>query len=400
MLKYLTITFRKMSKKNLIKDTLSKNLKKQNETTINDVVDIEDFATTSTKSLYFSPLQTRRQRQNNQTKKTQPKEETNLEPKVKSKSKTNNEIKSAQKVETKLVTQKSKPKTELKSESKMKSNIEQGLENVSKVRETVKLAWEPDNWELCLDNIRKMRNVASAPVDTMGCHKCSDDDADEKTQRFQKLVALMLSSQTKDETTFDAMQRLKNNGLTPESIVAMETTKLEQLVHPVSFYKNKSKYLQQTARILIDKYDSDIPNNIKDLVALPGVGPKMAHICMATAWQQVTGIGVDVHVHRISNRLRWVQNETKQPEQTRLLLESWLPRDLWQEVNHLLVGFGQTVCTPVRPNCANCLNRDICPSAEKTAKIKAKPKSEQSSADSEISPIKKYKYQPKKQMHS
>jgi len=77
--------------------------------------------------------------------------------------------------------------------------------------------------------------------------------------------------------------------------------------------------------ILTDKYGSDIPDNVKDLVALPGVGPKMAHICMAVAWNKITGIGVDVHVHRLSNRLGWVPKPTKEPEQTRVALEKWLP---------------------------------------------------------------------------
>lgn len=122
----------------------------------------------------------------------------------------------------------------------------------------------------------------------------------------------------------------------------------------------------------MEKYNSDIPNNIKELVALPGVGPKMAHICMATAWQEVTGIGVDVHVHRISNRLGWLSQPTKDPEQTRVALEAWLPQQLWSDVNYLLVGFGQTICTPLKPKCLECLNCQICPSAPKTLKIEKK----------------------------
>lgn len=119
--------------------------------------------------------------------------------------------------------------------------------------------------------------------------------------------------------------------------------------------------MQRTSKILIEKYNSDIPNNIKELIALPGVGPKMAHICMSTAWKEVTGIGVDVHVHRISNRIGWLPKPTKEPEQTRVGLEAWLPQSLWAEVNYLLVGFGQTVCLPVKPKCSTCLSREICP---------------------------------------
>lgn len=94
---------------------------------------------------------------------------------------------------------------------------------------------------------------------------------------------------------------------------------------------------------------------------MPGVGPKMAHLCMAIAWNSVSGIGVDLHVHRISNRLGLVESPTKETEQTRLALEKWLPRELWSEINKLLVGFGQTICYSFHPKCNECLNNSICP---------------------------------------
>lgn len=89
----------------------------------------------------------------------------------------------------------------------------------------------------------------------------------------------------------------------------------------------------------------------------------MANIALADCWNNIVGIGVDVHVHRISNRLNWV--DTKTPEKTQDELESWLPRNYWQEVNLMLVGFGQTVCTPKNPKCGECLNNKLCPSAFK-----------------------------------
>lgn len=96
---------------------------------------------------------------------------------------------------------------------------------------------------------------------------------------------------------------------------------------------------------------------------------------MSCAWNINTGIGVDIHVHRISNRLNWVSQPTKDPEKTRAELEAWLPRDLWQEVNLMLVGFGQTICLPVKPKCAECLNQKLCPSAFKESPTKkGKPK--------------------------
>ncbi|KAJ8949068.1 hypothetical protein NQ318_016970 [Aromia moschata] len=217
----------------------------------------------------------------------------------------------------------------------------------------------PQNWETVLNNLREMRKNFDAPVDSMGCHKCHDEKAPPEVMRYQQLLSLMLSSQTKDQVTHAAMQKLINHGCTVENVLATSDEKLGELIYPVGFWKSKVKYIKRTTEILQKEYESDIPNTVTDLCKLPGVGPKMAHICMKTAWGQVTGIGVDTHVHRISNRLGWVN--TKTPEETRKTLEDWLPVQLWSEVNHLLVGFGQQICQPVRPQCATCLNYEICP---------------------------------------
>ncbi|XP_055384788.1 endonuclease III-like protein 1 [Condylostylus longicornis] len=227
--------------------------------------------------------------------------------------------------------------------------------------------WNPLNWEIILDNIRKMRSESPAPVDTMGCNKCYDENATEKEKRFNILLSLILSPRTKDEVTYGAMTRLKENiiPLTPENLIKKEKETLEELIKPVGFYKNKTKYIVKTCEILINKYNSDIPGSLEELMDLPGVSSKIAHICMNTAWNIVTGIGVDVHVHRISNRLKWVKKETKTPEDTRKELESWAPKELWGEINHLLVGFGQTICQAIKPKCDSCLNKNICPYLKK-----------------------------------
>lgn len=226
--------------------------------------------------------------------------------------------------------------------------------------------WEPVNWREMLENIRRMRLEQPAPVDSMGCDQFRDDETvPPKTRRFHTLVSLMLSSQTKDQANFECMQRLRKHGLTPEQIVATDPATLEQIIHPVSFYRNKAKFIRQTSEILLSKYNGDIPDTIEGLMKLPGVGAKMAHLCMGAAWNIVTGIGVDTHVHRISNWLGWVPRETRTPEETRVLLERWLPFELWDEVNHLLVGFGQTICTSTYPKCNECANADICPARGK-----------------------------------
>ncbi|XP_035721415.1 endonuclease III-like protein 1 [Vespa mandarinia] len=236
-------------------------------------------------------------------------------------------------------------------------------EKLDKVENTS--GWIPSNWKRMLENIQEMRKYKTAPVDEMGCHKCPDPNATDSIFRYQCLLALMLSSQTKDQITHAAMKRLISYGCIPSTIIATPNDVLVKLIQPVGFANRKAEYIKRTSVILMDKYNGDIPKTIKELCELPGVGPKMAHICMQIAWGEISGIGVDTHVHRICNRLNWVKKPTKTPEETRKELEEWLPKDLWNEINHLLVGFGQEICLPRFPKCKECLNKDICPSVGK-----------------------------------
>ena len=131
----------------------------------------------------------------------------------------------------------------------------------------------------------------------------------------------------------------------------------------------RRRYIKQAAVILRDQHGGDIPDTIEGLTALPGVGPKMAHLCMSAehGWNRVEGIGVDVHVHRITNLWGWQAPPSKNPEETRLALQAWLPRDRWKEINWLLVGFGQKVCLPVGRRCGDCEVglKGLCKSAER-----------------------------------
>ncbi|XP_047569940.1 endonuclease III-like protein 1 isoform X3 [Lutra lutra] len=250
--------------------------------------------------------------------------------------------------------------------------------------------WEPPDWQQQLVNIRTMRSGKDAPVDQLGAEHCYDPSAPPKVRRYQVLLSLMLSSQTKDQVTAGAMQRLRARGLTVDSVLQTDDSTLGALIYPVGFWRSKVKFIKQTSAILQQRYGGDIPSSVAELVALPGVGPKMAHLAMAVAWGAVSGIGfgagktrapglglastpceepvlspaaVDTHVHRIANRLGWTKTATKSPEKTRAALEAWLPRELWSEINGLLVGFGQQTCLPVHPRCQACLNRSLCPAA-------------------------------------
>ncbi|KAI1408499.1 putative DNA repair protein NTG1 [Hypoxylon sp. FL1857] len=237
----------------------------------------------------------------------------------------------------------------------------------------------PSDWEEMYDAVKAMRSpggvASNAAVDTMGCERLAETSANPRDQRFQTLIALMLSSQTKDTTNAIAMKRLQTElpphapgapvGLNLENVLAVDPELLNKLIWAVGFHNNKTKYIKQAAVILRDQWKGDIPDTIEGLVALPGVGPKMAHLCLSAAWNRTEGIGVDVHVHRITNLWGW--HTTKNPEETRLALQSWLPRDRWREINWLLVGFGQTVCLPVGRRCGDCELglRGLCRAAEK-----------------------------------
>ncbi|KAI1380790.1 DNA glycosylase [Hypoxylon crocopeplum] len=227
----------------------------------------------------------------------------------------------------------------------------------------------PSDWEEMYDAVKKMRApggvAANAAVDTMGCERLAETSASPRDQRFQTLIALMLSSQTKDTTNAVAMKRLQTElpphapgaspGLNLENVLAADAELINQLIWAVGFHNNKTKYIKQAAAILRDRHAGDIPDSIEGLTSLPGVGPKMAHLCLSAAWGRTEGIGVDVHVHRITNLWGWHgAATTKNPEDTRRALQAWLPRDRWREINWLLVGFGQTVCLPVGRRCGDC----------------------------------------------
>lgn len=254
----------------------------------------------------------------------------------------------------------------------------------------------PSDWQELYDTAKEMRlsgAAANAAVDTMGCERLALPTASPRDQRFHTLVALMLSSQTKDTTNAVAMRRLQTElpphedgappGLNLDNMLAVEPDTLNQLIWAVGFHNNKTKYLKQAAVILRDQWGGDIPDTIEGLVSLPGVGPKMAHLCLSSAWGRTEGIGVDVHVHRITNLWGW--HKTKTPEETRLALQAWLPRDRWREINWLLVGLGQTVCAPVGRKCGDCnLGLDgLCKAADR-AKVNQGRKLREAKAGDEV----------------
>lgn len=200
-------------------------------------------------------------------------------------------------------------------------------------------------------------------MDTIGCDQLYDHGAKRSVQRYQILLSLMLSSQTRDQVTAAAMERLRRVGCTQQNVAQMKQEELASLLTPVSFFNNKARFIIEATKTILDKHNGDVPSKMEELLELPGVGPKMAHLFVQAADGKTLGIGVDVHVHRIARRFHWTPPSVRTPEDSRVALESWLPKEHWREINHLLVGLGQTICTPRHPKCDSCSLSALCPSA-------------------------------------
>ncbi len=174
---------------------------------------------------------------------------------------------------------------------------------------------------------------------------------------FEILVSTILSLRTKDEVTREASRRLLERVRAPEEILALPEEQIAKLIYPAGFYKTKAKRLKQICQALIEKYGGKVPDDLDELLSLPGVGRKTANLVITLGYGQ-PGVCVDTHVHRISNRLGYVQ--TKTPEQTEMALRQKLPVEYWIEYNDLLVTWGQNICRPISPFCSRCDIRPYC----------------------------------------
>ncbi|EUR75275.1 endonuclease III [Plasmodium falciparum 7G8] len=211
---------------------------------------------------------------------------------------------------------------------------------------------------LTYNKLKEMRKDIIAPVDKYGCDKLSEKTNDMKVFRFQTLISCMLSSRTKDEVTAMVMDKLKKHGLTVHNILNTTEEQLKKLIYGIGFYNVKAKQILQICHILKNKYNSDIPHTYEELKKLPGIGEKIAQLILQTALNKHEGIAVDIHVHRIANRLNWVNS--KNELDTQMKLKSYVQKELWSEINHVLVGFGQVICKGKKPLCEKCTLTNKC----------------------------------------
>ncbi len=175
---------------------------------------------------------------------------------------------------------------------------------------------------------------------------------------FHYLISAVLSSRTKDETTAKAVERLFSVADTPEKLMKLPVEEIEKLIYGVGFYRIKARKIKKLAEKLVKEYNSKVPDKFEELIKLDGVGRKTANVVLAGAFGKNV-IGVDTHVHRISNRLGIVK--TKNPEDTEKELYKIVPDNLKNRVNKAFVGFGQVVCKPNKPLCGECKISKICP---------------------------------------
>jgi endonuclease III len=182
--------------------------------------------------------------------------------------------------------------------------------------------------------------------------------ASQKEDPFQILISTLLSARTQDATTLAASTRLFAKARTPAAVARLRVQQIEKLIYPVSFYRNKAVFVRDAARMIVEKFGGHVPSTLEELITLPGVGRKTANLVMILAFKSDQNICVDIHVHRIANRLGWVRTRT--PEETEQALYRTIDRQWWPVINLYLVTWGQNMCRPVYPRCGDCALMRMC----------------------------------------
>lgn len=174
---------------------------------------------------------------------------------------------------------------------------------------------------------------------------------------YKILIGTILSARTRDETTAQVIKTLFSQFKNPDEISRADLNLIKKLIQKIGFYNVKATRIKEVSKILVEKYDSTVPSNLEDLLTFPGVGRKTANCVLVYGFRK-PAIPVDIHVHRISNRLGIVN--TKKPEETEIDLQRSIDRKYWTGVNETFVTFGQNICLPIKPKCNLCHLTKIC----------------------------------------
>ncbi len=175
---------------------------------------------------------------------------------------------------------------------------------------------------------------------------------------FELLVATMLSAQTTDERVNQVTPHLFSKFPDPDSLSQAKTNQVERLINSVNFYKTKAKHLVRTSQLLVLRHKGQVPTEVAELVAFPGVGKKTANVVLGNAFNISSGVVVDTHVGRLARRMGWSAH--KDPIKVEEDLKKLIPKSDWILVSHLLIWHGRQVCMARNPNCQNCALIDLC----------------------------------------
>lgn len=181
--------------------------------------------------------------------------------------------------------------------------------------------------------------------------------AEESGDPFKILIGTILSSRTRDENTTKVVKILFKRFRNAKELAEGNIEEVKQIIHSIGFYNVKAKRVVEVSQLIVKKFNGKVPNRIEELLELPGVGRKTANCVLVYGFNK-PAIPVDIHVHRISNRIGLVN--TKTPEKTEIELSNIVDRKYWIKLNNTFVMYGQNICLPVTPNCKLCELKEMC----------------------------------------
>jgi endonuclease-3 len=205
-----------------------------------------------------------------------------------------------------------------------------------------------------IDQVIRRIRAAVRPFPKAAMFKLADEGF---SSPFEQLVACIISIRTRDEVTIPTARRLFARARTPLEVSRLMLREIDQLIRACTFHERKAQQILLIARRVVDEYEGALPCEAEALLSFEGVGPKCANLALGIACDQPR-VGVDIHVHRVTNRWGYVNART--PERTTVALEGKLPRRYWVEINRLLVPFGKHICTGALPRCSECPVLEFC----------------------------------------
>ena len=215
-----------------------------------------------------------------------------------------------------------------------------------------------NHYSLKIDDILNMMNqVLNERKELTRLTALKELQNKEERDPFKILIGTILSARTRDENTTKIVNKLFKKYQNVDDIASADINEIKTIIHSIGFYNTKSERIKNVSKIIKEKFYGKVPDNLQDLLKLPGVGRKTANCVLVYAFNK-PAIPVDIHVHRISNRLGLVDSKT--PEKTEEELTKIIDKKFWLEINNTFVMYGQNVCLPINPKCGICKLQKYC----------------------------------------